>query len=159
RSFRPAACKFPRDGGGAMARGAASVKRRGAARFDLSGRRAFVTGGGRGIGRALALGLVEFGAAVALGGRDREALEHVVQDIVTAGGAAIPVSLDVRQAADCARAVADAADALGGLDILINNAGIEEVRPSLLVDEALWDLIVDTNLKGAFFCSQAAAKA
>jgi len=47
---------------------------------------------------------------------------------------------------------------LGGLDILVNNAGVEEVRPSLAVDEALWDRIVDTNLKGAFFCAQAAAQ-
>jgi NAD(P)-dependent dehydrogenase (short-subunit alcohol dehydrogenase family) len=54
--------------------------------------------------------------------------------------------------------VAAAADALGVLDLLVNNAGVEEVRPSLEVDEALWDRIVDTNLKGAFFCARAAAR-
>ena len=64
-----------------------------------------------------------------------------------------------RGAADCERGVAEAAAALGGLDILVNNAGVEEVAPSLDVDEALWDRILDTNLKGAFFCAQAAARA
>jgi NAD(P)-dependent dehydrogenase (short-subunit alcohol dehydrogenase family) len=67
--------------------------------------------------------------------------------------------MDVGRIEETRAAVARAADALGGLDILVNNAGIEEVRPSLDVDEALWDRILDTNLKGAFFCAQAAAHA
>ncbi len=64
----------------------------------------------------------------------------------------------MRDVAACASAVAQAAETLGGLDILVNNAGYEEIRPSLDVDEALWDRIVSTNLKGAFFCAQAAAR-
>jgi NAD(P)-dependent dehydrogenase (short-subunit alcohol dehydrogenase family) len=54
--------------------------------------------------------------------------------------------------------IATAAERMGGLDILVNNAGVEEVRPSLEVDEQLWDKILDTNLKGAFFCAQAAVR-
>lgn len=60
---------------------------------------------------------------------------------------------------ECRAGVERAAAALGGLDILVNNAGVEQVAASLEVDEALWDRILDTNLKGAFFCAQAAAKA
>jgi NAD(P)-dependent dehydrogenase (short-subunit alcohol dehydrogenase family) len=67
-------------------------------------------------------------------------------------------SLDVRVVKACGEVVAAAADAMGGLDILVNNAGYEEIRPSLDVDEALWERIVSTNLKGAFFCAQAAAR-
>ena len=71
----------------------------------------------------------------------------------------MPPALDMRDVPAVARRVAEVAEALGGLDILVNNAGMEEVRPSLAVDEALWDRILDTNLKGAFFAAQAAARA
>jgi NAD(P)-dependent dehydrogenase (short-subunit alcohol dehydrogenase family) len=65
--------------------------------------------------------------------------------------------MDVSDPSQCRAGTDRAAAALGGLDILVNNAGVEEVRQSLQVDEALWDRILDTNLKGAFFCAQAAA--
>jgi NAD(P)-dependent dehydrogenase (short-subunit alcohol dehydrogenase family) len=64
----------------------------------------------------------------------------------------------VRDVQACGEVVAAAADAMGDLDILVNNAGYEEIRPSLDVDEALWERIVSTNLKGAFFCAQAAGR-
>ncbi|MDQ0467872.1 SDR family NAD(P)-dependent oxidoreductase [Labrys wisconsinensis] len=131
---------------------------RGLARFSLAGRRALVTGASRGIGQALALGLAEAGAAVAVAARSREGLADTLALFGEAGHAALPVAMDVAVAADCARGVAEAAAGLGGLDILVNNAGVEEVRPSLEVDEVLWDRILDTNLKGAFFCAQAAAR-
>jgi NAD(P)-dependent dehydrogenase (short-subunit alcohol dehydrogenase family) len=67
--------------------------------------------------------------------------------------------MDVSVVGQCAGGVADAVRGLGGLDLLVNNAGVEEVRPSLDVTEDLWDRIVDTNLKGAFFTAQAAARA
>jgi NAD(P)-dependent dehydrogenase (short-subunit alcohol dehydrogenase family) len=127
------------------------------AAFSLAGRRALVTGASRGIGRAIALGLAQAGATVAVSGRNKAALDQVVAAISDAGGVAVPVVHDVAQPDDCKAGVAQAIAALGGLDILINNAGMEEVRPSLEVDEALWDRILDTNLRGAFFCAQAAA--
>jgi NAD(P)-dependent dehydrogenase (short-subunit alcohol dehydrogenase family) len=127
------------------------------AAFSLAGRRALVTGASRGIGRAIAVGLAQAGATVAVSGRHKAALDKVVAAIADAGGLAVPVVQDVARPEDCHAGVAQAVAALGGLDILINNAGMEEVRPSLEIDEALWDRILDTNLKGAFFCAQAAA--
>jgi NAD(P)-dependent dehydrogenase (short-subunit alcohol dehydrogenase family) len=125
--------------------------------FSLAGRRALVTGASRGIGREIALGLAAAGAAVAVAARHEADLLPVVAAISDAGGVAVPVVQDVARVADCRDGTARAIAALGGLDILVNNAGMEEVRPSLEVDEPLWDRILDTNLKGAFFCAQAAA--
>jgi NAD(P)-dependent dehydrogenase (short-subunit alcohol dehydrogenase family) len=126
--------------------------------FSLEGRRALVTGASRGIGRALAEGLAAAGARVALGARSGDELKSAAEGIRAAGGTAATVLMDVSDAASCGRAVREAAQALGGLDILVNNAGMEQVCPSLDVDEGLWDRILDTNLKGAFFCAQAAAR-
>jgi NAD(P)-dependent dehydrogenase (short-subunit alcohol dehydrogenase family) len=126
--------------------------------FDLTVRRAIVTGASRGLGQAIAEALAGAGATVAVTARDAGSLGDTVRRIEAGGGKARPISLDVRDTAASAQAIAAAADELGGLDILVNNAGYEEVRPSLEVDEALWERIVDTNLKGAFFCAQAAAR-
>ena len=131
----------------------------GLAQFSLQGKRALVTGASRGIGRALAIGLAQAGAAVAVAARSADALAETLAQLQSLGATAVGVAMDVSRAADCTRGVGEAAEGLGGLDILVNNAGIEEVRPSLEVDEALWDRILDTNLKGAFFCAQAGAKA
>ena len=127
------------------------------ARFDLAGRKALVTGASRGIGRALAEGLAEAGADVAVAARREAALAETVTAIQSLGRRAVAVAMDVARPVECRAGVERAAAALGGLDILVNNAGVEEVRPSLAVDEALWDKILDTNLKGAFFSAQAAA--
>jgi gluconate 5-dehydrogenase len=125
--------------------------------FSLKGRRALVTGASRGIGEALAIGLARFGADVAICGRDFQRLLPCREGIEAAGQKAVPFQLDVREIEAIKPAIQVAAKKLGGLDILINNAGVEDVRPSTDVDEALWDKIVDTNLKGAFFAAQAAA--
>ncbi len=126
--------------------------------FDLSGRKALVTGASRGIGRRLAEALAAAGADVALAARSQPALGDSAAAVEALGRRAIPFALDVSDTPQCRHVTQAAAQALGGLDILVNNAGVEEVRPSLDVDEALWDKIVDTNLKGAFFCAQAAAR-
>lgn len=128
------------------------------ASFDLQDRRILVTGASRGIGEALAKGLAACGARVAVAARDGPSLSRVVDEIVASGGRAEAVTLDVADVASVRAGVADTAARLGGLDVLVNNAGVEQVCPSLDVDEALWDRIVDTNLKGAFFCAQAAAR-
>ncbi|MFO1048177.1 MAG: glucose 1-dehydrogenase [Geminicoccaceae bacterium] len=128
------------------------------ASFGLEGRKALVTGASRGIGEALAVGLARFGADVALAGRDLGRLERCAKAVATTGRLAVPVAIDVRSVASVRAGIEHVAGALGGLDILINNAGMEKVRPSLEVEEELWDRILDTNLKGAFFAAQAAAR-
>src|SRR6478672_11929978 len=130
---------------------------RNASLFDLAGRKALVTGASRGIGRSIAEALSAAGADVAVTARSLASLDEVTAALRAAGGVAHAVALDVTDVNRCRTATAEAAGLLGGLDILVNNAGMEEVRPSLDVDEALWDRIIDTNLKGAFFCAQAAA--
>lgn len=126
--------------------------------FDLSGSKALVTGASRGLGQAIAEALASAGADVAITARKSDDLSETASRIAAHGRTSATLSLDVRDVAACGAAVAQAKDALGGLDILVNNAGYEEIRPSLDVDEALWDRIVATNLKGAFFCAQAAAR-
>jgi NAD(P)-dependent dehydrogenase (short-subunit alcohol dehydrogenase family) len=129
-----------------------------ASTFSLSGKKAIVTGASRGIGKAIAIGLAEAGADVAVASRSREYLAETADRIKALGRRSASVVIDVSLATSCAAGIDDAAGALAGLDILVNNAGIEQACSSLDVDEELWDRILDTNLKGAFFCSQAAAK-
>jgi NAD(P)-dependent dehydrogenase (short-subunit alcohol dehydrogenase family) len=126
--------------------------------FDLTGQTALVTGASRGIGQELALALARAGADVAVTARDAASLAPCVAAISKLGRKAVPLALDVRDVAQVTVAVNAAADQLGGLSILVNNAGVEEVKPSLDVTEEIWDKILDTNLKGAFFCAQAAAR-
>jgi NAD(P)-dependent dehydrogenase (short-subunit alcohol dehydrogenase family) len=127
--------------------------------FSLSGRKALVTGASRGIGQALAIGLSQAGADVAVAARSRDSVTATADRIRSLGRRSLALAMDVSHVPDCSAAMAQAVDAMGGLDILVNNAGVEQVRPSLEVDEQLWDRILDTNLKGAFFASQAVAKA
>ena len=127
--------------------------------FSLLGRRALVTGGSRGLGRAIAEALAAAGADIAIAARHRRSLSETAAAIDALGRRAVIIEMDVSDARACRRGVERAAHELGGLDCLVNNAGAEDARASLEVDEALWDRIVDTNLKGAFFTAQAAAKA
>jgi NAD(P)-dependent dehydrogenase (short-subunit alcohol dehydrogenase family) len=106
-------------------------------RFDLSGRKALVTGASRGIGRRLAVGLAQAGADIAVAARSAHALADTVRDIQALGRHAVAVELDVREVAQCRLAAEQAAATLGDLDILVNNAGVEEVRPSLEVERPL----------------------
>jgi NAD(P)-dependent dehydrogenase (short-subunit alcohol dehydrogenase family) len=130
----------------------------GAARFSLEGKVAVVTGASRGIGSVLAAALAEAGAEVALLGRDGSALAALEAAFRQRGHKAIHGVADIAVPASIEAAFERILQGHSRLDILINNAGIEEPRPSLEVSEALWDRIMATNLKGAFFCAQTAAR-
>lgn len=125
--------------------------------FDLSGKTALVTGASRGIGRHLAESLARAGADIAITARDLNSLMETEAAITSMGQKAHLIQLDVTSVADCKKAIHETAHRINGIDILVNNAGVEDVRASLDVDEALWNNILDTNLKGAFFCAQAVA--
>jgi NAD(P)-dependent dehydrogenase (short-subunit alcohol dehydrogenase family) len=125
----------------------------------LDGKVALVTGGSRGIGRATALGLAEAGADVAVASRKLPDLENVAAEIRKMGRKSLPVAAHVGRMDDISSLVAKVRDEFGRIDILVNNAGTSPaLASSLEVDERLWDSIMNLNLKGLFFLSQAVAK-
>jgi 2-deoxy-D-gluconate 3-dehydrogenase len=126
--------------------------------FDLRGQVAAVTGAGNGIGRAIALRLVEAGAAVLLADIDQEAAQVLARQIADQGGRATAFPADVSRVADARALVNQAAQTFGRLDILVNNAGIFPFAAALHVSEEHWDQVAGVNLKGTFFCAQAAAQ-
>jgi len=117
---------------------------------SLSGKRALITGGASGIGRATATLFAREGAAVAVADLDVAGGGAVVQTIREQGGHALFVRCDVSQAADCRRAVQATVDAWGGLDILFNNAGIIRRTTVLNITEEAWDQVMAVNVKGIF---------
>jgi len=121
----------------------------------LSGRVAFVTGGGRGIGRAISLALARAGAAVAVASRSEAANAETVREITAAGGEAHPVPLDVTNTESVQRAVQAAITRFQRIDILVNNAGSADSEPFLRTDRDLWDRMLAVNLTGAYLCTRA----
>jgi 3-oxoacyl-[acyl-carrier protein] reductase len=123
---------------------------------DISGRIALITGGNRGIGRAIGLALARAGVDIAFCYRERrdEALQ-TEQAIGALGRRAFAVQADVTRAADVARLVGEVDQALGSADIVVNNAGLIRPQPLADISEQDWDEIVDVNLKSAFLVTQA----
>ncbi len=125
---------------------------------SFEGKRVLVTGGSRGIGRATVEAFLDAGARVAVNGRSADSTARAVAElgdperVVAAPG-------DVGTASVCEAIVAAAIEGLGGLDVLVNNAGIGVDARIEDTDEAFWDATLDTNLKGTFFCSRAALEA
>jgi len=126
--------------------------------FDLTGHKALVTGAGRGIGKILALTLAEAGCDVAILGLHRDNLETVAVQIRENGVDAQVLAADVSQKEQVLAAFQQLEAKFGRLDICINNAGISLQEPVEEMTEEDWDRLIDTNLKGVFLCSQAAAK-
>lgn len=127
--------------------------------LSLEGMTALVTGSGRGIGSALAVGLAQAGANVAVSdiADQLPGAEETAARIRGEGVQSRAYQLDVLDLQNIKATVAQVAEDFGRLDILVNNAGIRRRQPALEVTEENWDAVIDTNLKGPFFCSQAAA--
>jgi NAD(P)-dependent dehydrogenase (short-subunit alcohol dehydrogenase family) len=124
----------------------------------LKGKRALVTGASSGIGEQAAKVLAAHGAHVALAARRTEELERVGNEIAAAGGTATPVQLDVADTESIAQATQTTVDALGGIDVLINNAGVSIQKWALKYTPEEYDFMHGVNQRGAFFMAQAAAQ-
>jgi NAD(P)-dependent dehydrogenase (short-subunit alcohol dehydrogenase family) len=122
---------------------------------ELDGKVALVTGAAQGIGRALSVGLSRRGATVVCG--DEAASDETARLIAGEGGSAHVLGLDVSSPHDV-RTAMEFLEGIGGIDILINNAGIFPRSPTLAMDEGEWDRVIAVNLKGTFLCSQAAGR-
>ncbi|OGL61279.1 MAG: hypothetical protein A3J27_13655 [Candidatus Tectomicrobia bacterium RIFCSPLOWO2_12_FULL_69_37] len=126
--------------------------------FDLAGRKALVTGAGRGIGRTLAIGLAQAGADVALADIDPSQAAEAKAQIEGLGRRCALLQADVTDLGQAERMVAEAARALGGLTILVNNAGTNIRKRVEEITEEDWDKVVDLNLKSCFFIARRAAE-
>lgn len=126
--------------------------------FDMTGKVALVTGASAGLGRHFALELAGAGARVVLMARRLESLESVAEEIRSAGGEALPLAMDVTDRASVDAAVAQAAEQWGGLDSVINNAGIAIPGNSLELSEEDWSKVMETNLTGVFRVAQATGR-
>jgi 3-oxoacyl-[acyl-carrier protein] reductase len=127
--------------------------------LDLSGQAALVTGGDRGIGRAIALELAAMGATVAISYvRGKAEAEAVAAEVETAGGKALVLAGDVADPTAAAALVTDVVAAAGRIDVLVNNAGISRDNLVLRMKDDEWDQVLAVDLSGAFYCSRAALK-
>lgn len=121
----------------------------------LEGKVAIVTGGGTGIGRAIAIAFGREGAKVAVLGRRREALEAVIKDLTRSGLDGRAILCDVTKESDTQTAVQETEKAFGRVDVLVNNAGALSVSTVETISEEEWNRVMDTNLKGPFLMSRA----
>jgi NAD(P)-dependent dehydrogenase (short-subunit alcohol dehydrogenase family) len=122
--------------------------------FSLKGKTAIVTGGSRGFGKAIALGMAEAGADVVVTSRTQADLDKVAEEIKAKGGRALAIAADATNAASIKEMAAKTIEAFGKIDILVNNAGQGKTTPFLMITEEEWDNIIKVNLKGYFLVAQ-----
>jgi len=125
--------------------------------MKLKDKIAIITGGGRGIGREIALLYASEGAKVAITARNPEQLSEVVKEIEKSGGEAIGVTGDVSSRKDVQKMVEETTRKFGGIDILVNNAGIMQGGPFVAFDPEDWRRVIEINLMGTFYCTHAVA--
>ncbi len=125
--------------------------------FDLSGKTAIVTGGSRGLGLEIAEGLAEAGASIAITGRRRQWLDPAAEKLQAAGAEVLAIEADVSDQDDVRRTVAATVERFGGVDILINNAGLSWGEPSLEHSLDKWQMVLGINLTGTWLMAQAVA--
>jgi NAD(P)-dependent dehydrogenase (short-subunit alcohol dehydrogenase family) len=127
-------------------------------RFDLGGKVAIVTGGGKGIGREISLGLARAGAKVVIAARTKEEIDSVAREIVQQGGEAIAIQTDITINDQIENLVNTTFKTYGRIDILVNNAARSFLRSLFDLREDGWDKIFNTNCKGTFLLSRAVAR-
>ncbi len=132
-----------------------------AGKGSLEGKVAIITGGGTGLGKAIAIALAEEGANIAVASRRLEAIEPTAKRLNDLGVRALAIPTDVTDSQQCNQLIERTLAELGRIDILINNAGIvrgEQAKPIWDITDEEWHLGIDTNLSGAFYCCRAAGK-
>lgn len=126
--------------------------------FDLNGKVILVTGGSKGIGKELCLGMADAGANVAVVSRNKDRCQLVVNEIKAMGKNAIALAADVTNVLEANRVIDETVNTFGRIDVLINNAGINSVQDALDVTEEAWDNVLNVNLKAIFFWAQGVAR-
>jgi NAD(P)-dependent dehydrogenase (short-subunit alcohol dehydrogenase family) len=126
--------------------------------FKLTGKKALVTGGNRGLGKAFAVALAQAGAQVAIAGRDAERNASAVREAADEGLTLVPITADITDDTDVERMTQEALDALGGLDILVNNAGTCFHNESWNVTDSEWSQVFDLNVRALWKCSIAVGR-
>lgn len=126
--------------------------------FNLKGKTAIITGGGRGLGKQMATALAKAGANLVICSRKVEACEGVCKELVQFGVQCLAIKCDVTKVADIQKVIDQTANTFGTIDILVNNSGTSWAAPFMDLPEEKWDYVMDVNTKGTFLFSQAVAK-
>lgn len=128
--------------------------KRGSEIFSVADKVVCITGSSRGLGKSLARGFAENGSKVVISSFNSEGLEQANHELTADNLAVETVVADVTRRQDCDRLICRTIDLFGGLDVLICNAGIDIVKPAESYDEGEWNRIIDTNLRGYYYCAQ-----